>query len=159
LLTDFWRDVITIIGFVFTTAGLVYAILQIRKTKSVAEAAEEAAKRAVVESQRNFQRYAAGNAHRYINEVKSYVDRQDWEKAAIRLSDLADQAVQLVHSDEEWRELADKLRNWAATCSRHASGSKSKFAKNKWTAFSVRLQRKIDNYYGPFPGGEEERVT
>jgi hypothetical protein len=75
---------IAIVGFGLTAAGLVYAILQIRKTKTAAEAAEEAAKRALTESRRNLQRYAAGNAHRFVNEAKTHVDRQEWEKAAIR---------------------------------------------------------------------------
>jgi len=150
ILTDLWRDVVSILGFIVTTAGLVYAILQIRKTKSAAEAAEAAARSALAESQRNFQRYAAGNAHRFINEAKLHVDRQEWEKAATRLNDLADQAAQLGDVDEDWRQLADELRTWASICTRHAAGSKAKFVRNKWTTFSVRLQAKIDRYHGPF---------
>jgi hypothetical protein len=156
LLTDFWRDVISLVGFGLTAAGLVYAILQIRKTKSAAEAAEEAAKKAVIESQRNFQRYAAGNAHRYVHEAKGHVERQEWEKAATRLNDLADQVGQLAHMDDEWRQMADALRMWAEDCTRHARGAKSRFAKNKWAAFYLSLQAKIDLYYGPFAPTREE---
>jgi hypothetical protein len=151
LLNDFWRDVVSLVGFAFTTAGLVYAILQIRKTKSAAEAAEAAAKRAILESRRNFQRYAAGNAHRFINEAKRHVDRLEWEQAATRLGDLADQVAQLVQSDEEWRPLIDELRTWAATCNRFAAGGRGKFRSTSWVRFFVRLQAKIDNFYDPFP--------
>jgi hypothetical protein len=150
LLTDFWRDVVSLVGFLMTAAGLVYAILQIRKTKSAAEAAGEAARRALLESRLSFQRYAAGNAHRFANEAKMHVDRQEWDKAATRLNDLADQVAQLAHLNEEWRQLTDNLRNWAATCTRHAAGVKTRFAKNKWVEFAVVLQGKLDHYYGPF---------
>jgi hypothetical protein len=155
LLTDFWRDLLSLVGFGLTAAGLVYAILQIRKTKSAAEAAEEAAKRVLTESERNFQRYAAANAHRFVNEAKMHVNSQEWEKAATRLNDLADQAAQLAYTDEDWRQLADDLRTWAATCMKHARG-KAKFPMNNWVAFSVRLQRKIDHYHGPFAATSEE---
>jgi hypothetical protein len=92
VLTEFWRDLLslvslglTVVGFILTALGLWYAILQIRKTKSAVEAAEEAANRALAESERNFQRYAAANAHRFINEAKMHVDGKAWEKAAMRL--------------------------------------------------------------------------
>jgi uncharacterized membrane protein len=56
--SDGWRDtvavgslVVTVAGLVATIVGLYYAIVQIRKTKTAAQAAEEAANRAVRDSQ------------------------------------------------------------------------------------------------------------
>jgi hypothetical protein len=155
LLNDFWRYLITLVGFVLTAAGLVYAILQIRKTKTAAEAAEVAAKKALTESRQNFQRYVAATAHRFVGDAKRHVSSQDYEKAATRLEDLADQAVAFM--DEDWRQLADDLRSWAARCMKHARGvTKAKFPMNNWDDFPLRLQRMIDHYHGPFAATSEE---
>jgi hypothetical protein len=89
LLTDFWRDLISIISTVGTLAGLVYAIVQIAKTKSAAQAARTAAKLAQAESHAAFHAYAAAMAHRFVNEIHLHVNGEKWEFAALRLRDLA----------------------------------------------------------------------
>lgn len=163
LLTDFWRDLtaiasaaITIVGFIVTVVSLVYAIRQIRQTKSAAEAAREAATSALAESRRGFQRYAAANAHRFVNEAKIHVENKSWAMAALRLSDLADQAAQLASIEAAWIQLAEELREWEATSRRVAAGELKRFAANKWFEFALRLQAKIDSYYGPFPAAGRE---
>ena len=157
LFTDLWRDVISIAGFSLTALGLIYAIVQIRKTKSAAHAAEEAANQSLAETHASFQRYAAATAHRFINEAQIHIDNQQWEKAAVRFNDVADQAAQLAALDSEWERLAEELRSWAATCGRHAMGELTRFAKNKWVRFIVRLQAKIDSCHGPFRDMPRER--
>ncbi len=156
MLTDVWRDLIALASAVLTVAGLVYAILQIRKTQSAAMAAKAAAEQARAESHRSFLAYAAANAHRFINETKLHVDHERWEMAAVRMNDLADQAARLVATDPEWTAFADELRKWAHTCTRHAAGELKKFAKPKWITFSVRLQARIDGHFGPFPEDRQE---
>src|SRR4051794_5263941 len=101
MFTDFQRDVLSLVGFLLTTAGLVYAIVQIRMTQSAAKAAEEAAKKTLAESRLSFRRYAAGNAHRFISSAKTHVDDADWVKAAMRIDDVADLVAQLGHFDAE----------------------------------------------------------
>jgi hypothetical protein len=152
MFSDFWRDILAILGFVLTALGLLYAIVQIRLTKSAAQAAEEAAKKTLAESQLSFQRYAAATAHRFISEAKIHVENKQWEKAAVRINDVADQVAQLAGFDAEWQQYAEKLRNWAAVCQRHAIGELSRFVSLKWIGFLVQLQAKIDSCHGPFKG-------
>jgi hypothetical protein len=73
-----------------------------------------------------------------------------------RLSDLADQVAQLASADEEWRQLVDELRDFAAVCMRVHGGLRKPFTKAKWDSFSVRLQRKKDHYHRPFTTPSEE---
>jgi hypothetical protein len=148
LLSEFWRDIISLVGFILTVVGLVYAILQIRKTKSAAVAAAVAAKKALIESEQAFQRFAAAIAHRYVNEAKNHVSAKAWMLACLRLGDLADQVGQLAARDNEWRELTDQIREWERITSRHAQNDLTKFAARKWTDFLVQLQRKIDRSFG-----------
>jgi hypothetical protein len=69
MFTDTWRDIFSIAGLLITTAGLAYTIYQVRLVKSVAKAAQEAAEKAFAETRRDFHRYVAANAHRFVNEA------------------------------------------------------------------------------------------
>jgi hypothetical protein len=156
LLSEAWRDILTIVslvitaaGFLGTVVGLVYAIRQIKQTKTAALAAKEASDRALADSRKGFHHYTAANAHRFVNEAKIHVGNESWAMAAMRLGDLADQLAQL---GAEWKELVAKLREWDAACTRRANGSRKSFALDKWSDFAVHLQERIDGYYGPFVG-------
>lgn len=163
LMSEGWRDILSIVSFTVgivslgvTVVGLLYAIAQIRKTKSAVDAAKEAADEAVAESKRSYHRYAAGNAQRLIKEAKIHVDNKAWALAAFRLNDLADQVAQLASEDAAWRQLADTLRKWETACQGQARGVKKGFAVLKWSEFIRRLQAKIDEWSGPFPTSTQE---
>jgi hypothetical protein len=163
LLSDGWRDVISIaslilsvLGLAATVVGLWYAIDQIRKTKSAADAAKEAADEALTESRESYNRYTAANAHRLLKEVKIHVQGEVWILAAVRLADLADQVAQLANEDPEWKPFADELREWEAACQRRARGVKKRFAVDKWGEFTRRLQAQMDSWSGPFPPATQE---
>jgi hypothetical protein len=120
-LAEFWNNVIavggfilTAVGFVVTVLSLIYAIRQIKETKSAATAARDAATAALAESRRYFQRYVAANCHRYVHEVIIHVENKEWHLAALRLDDLADQVAQLSSEDHAWQRFVDELRTWRA---------------------------------------------
>jgi hypothetical protein len=125
-------------------------------TKSAAQAAEEAAKKTLAESQLNYRRYAAATAHRFFSEAKIHLDNEAWETAAGRINDVADQVAQLVSFDAEWQQFAEQLRKWARVCRRHATSERPRFDTPKWTTFTILLQRKIDSWHGPFQGLDRE---
>ena len=81
-----------------TVLGFYYAIVQIRKTKSAAIAAEEAATNAVEENRKSFHKYVALCAHGYVTEIKLHIENRDWAKAAMRTTHLADQMVHIAAS-------------------------------------------------------------
>jgi len=141
---------LTVVGFVLTVASLWYAIVQLRKTASVAEAAKVAAEQTLTESRRGFQRYALAIVLRYVNELRLYVERKDWSQAAIRASDLADQAAQLANLAQDWQRFAPELRGWAADFARFASGTVPKYSTKKWKDLVQQLQGILDVSHGPF---------
>jgi hypothetical protein len=143
-MSEGWRDAVSITSLVATIVGLWYAIVQIRRTKSAANAAREAADKALAESRRSYHRYTLANAQRFIKEAKIHVENKTWALAAFRLNDLADQAAQLVGEDPEWRLFANELREWEATCQGQARGLKKTFTVLKWSEFTRRLQSLSD---------------
>lgn len=156
VLTDFWRDwlsiisiAISVVGFVLTVVSLLYAIGQIRMTKTAAVAAEEAAKKTLLESEFLFTRFAVANALRFLAEVRIHLDSKSWELAALRLGDLGDQVVQLAKLDSECENLVFGLRKWEAVA-RKLSRVEGKFAETKWQTFCVQLQQKMDQLHTPF---------
>jgi hypothetical protein len=154
LLSEGVRDILALVGFVATIAGLAYAIIQIRKTKSAAEAARQAADVAADESRKAYRRHVGSHSHRFINEAKIHVENQAWNLAAARLSDLADQAAQLSHATPEWKAVGAEIREWESRCLRLASGAKKRFLPEKWTEFLVLVQARVDDVYGPFANAE-----
>ena len=156
VLTDYSRDllsiasiVISIVGFALTVLSLLYAIQQIRMTKTAAEAAEEAAKKTLLESEYLFTRFAAANSLRFLAEVRLFVDSKSWGFAALRLGDLRDQVAQLAKLDKDCESLVVGLRRWETTL-RELSREEGIFSERKWLLFAVRLQNKIDQLHTPF---------
>ncbi|GEM_PF-6895075 len=152
-LTENWRDIVTVTGFAATLGGFVYTIYQVRKTRSAASAAKDAASAVLEESRQSFRRYSASYAHRFINEAKIHVHNEDWDKAAMRINDLADHISQMALIEIDWGAIADDLRKWSATCSRLANNELSRFPKSKWIQFYVVLESRIDKFFGPFSEG------
>jgi hypothetical protein len=148
-LSEFWRDIVSISSAIITVLGFYYAIRQIWMTQSAAAAALKAANQAVSESRRSFERYTIANALRYFAEAKLYINDSSWEKASLRLSDLAEQTAQLAAMDPEWKNLTHELRQWSDTISRIPS-QRIRFARKKWSLFAIKLQGKIDERHGPF---------
>ena len=88
MLTDYWRDLLSLGGFLLTLLGLYYAIAQIKKTKTAVEATEAATERAVAEARENFLRYAAAMSRMLLNEATLHIRHEDYGKASLRLGDL-----------------------------------------------------------------------
>ncbi len=152
LFTEFWSDLLSVASVLIGLIGFCYTILQLWKTKIAADAARDAADKAVTESQKLFQRYALENAFRFLAETKIHVDHSSWDKASMRLSDVAEQVAQLAQIDPDWEQLTSELREWEATLRRMAGTSRSRFATTKWRDFMARLHRKVDETRGPFKG-------
>src|SRR4051812_47270628 len=132
MLSDVWRDIISIVSLVVTVTAWWYAMYQTRQAKSAAEAAKAAADKMLLENRRSFQRYAASNAHRYINEAKYFYKNEKWQWAAMHLRDVADQLAQLGALSPALEELTAKPRRWAEACTRRAAKKLKVLSQRKW---------------------------
>src|SRR5437016_4009539 len=150
MLSDVWRDIISIGGFALTFAGLLYTMRQVWLAKTAAEAARTAATKTLIEARTNFEKYVASNAHRFIHEAKAHIEAAQWALAALRLNDLADQLAQLGLFRPALWEFVSAVRERAGLRSRLASGELPVFNTRKWLAFSVTLQSAIDAVHGPY---------
>ncbi len=155
MLSDVWRGIISIGGFLLTFAGLLYTARQVWLAKDAAEAAKHAANQMLDESRKSFRRYAASNAHRFVNEAKVFIESAEWGFAAMRLSDLADQLGQLGALSLSAGQSAADARKWSGTCGRLASGQLSRFPALRWIDFCVGLQSVLDSLHSPFAAGED----
>jgi hypothetical protein len=147
LLSEAWRDIMAVGSLVVTVVGFVLAIWQIRKTKSAALAARDAARHAYGENRDDFQRYVLACGMRFWTEAKIHVEAERWDLATIRLRDLADQVSQLADSDPAWRDILAELRRLDTTI---GANPMPKFSGKKWSMLMERLQTKIDAHYGPY---------
>lgn len=161
-LTDRARDIIslvsiaiTIVGFILTVASLWYAIQQIRKTKTAAEAASEAANRAVRDSETLILRFAIANAVRFLAEVRLHLEAKAWSFASLRAADLADQIAQLARNDGACRDLVQTLRVWESTFRKLHRGD-GEFNEPKWLRYMIKIQTKLDQLHTPFQHDEPE---
>ena len=148
-LNDFWRDIVSVVSAVVTVVGFLVAYWQLRKTRSAALAAKDAAIRAVEESRGRFRKFILSNLFRFLTEARLHVNEKKWEMAAIRLGDVADQVSQLADVDHEWRPLLSEIRHWEETL-RGRTSRGVRFAPRKWADLLTRLQSKIDRDHGPF---------
>jgi hypothetical protein len=147
LLSEAWRDIIAVGSLIVTVIGFWLAIWQIRKTKSAALAAQEAANRSFEESRNHFQRYVISCSTRFLAESTLYASNKSWDKAGLRLGDLADQVSQLTDTDQSWSAFLKELREWETAFN---SMPGRKIAIRKWTSFLERFQSKVDSHHGPY---------
>jgi hypothetical protein len=142
---DVWRDLIGIAGLVLTVAGFWFAIWQIRKTQTAAQAAEEMAK----ESKRVFVGFSASLARRYYQDVGDSIAQANWAVAALRLGDLIDLVVQLI-AEHQLKEIVSQLKEWQHTCQRLAGAKLKRFPQAKWKAFEADLANEIFRSLRPY---------
>jgi len=147
LLSEAWRDIIALGSLVVTVIGFILAYWQIRKTKTAAYAAREAANRSYEETRSQYHRYVLSNASRLLTETRAYAASEHWDKTVLRLRDLAEQISQLAATDDDWPSLMEELRKWEA---RLSASDSPKVSKKTWADLMTRLQAKIDSRQGPF---------
>lgn len=147
LLRDAWRDIIAVGSLVITVVGFGLSLYQLRKTKSAALAARDAANRAIEESRGSFRRHVLACAVRFLAETRLHANAGNWEKTASRLGDLADQLSQLSDADQNWHGLLIELREWEVKI---VSRPMTEPMKRKWSMLMQRLQQKVDSQHGPF---------
>jgi hypothetical protein len=147
LLSESWRDIISLGSLVVTVVGFVLAFWQIRKTKSAADAARDAAIRAYDENRGLYRRFVLSCATRFLVEARFYADSEHWDRASLRLRDVGDQVSQLLDADPDWQDLLAELRRLDAAL---GANPKPKFTGKRWVTLIERLQAKIDSHHGPF---------
>ena len=136
--------------------GLVFAILQLWRTKRATIAATDAAAKTVKQNMEHFNRYAAANARSMLKELSIRIDNRDWKLAAVRADDLADLAMQISHvvtdSAEDWHAAATNLRGWKSRFSEVDRNVKSfeGTLESKWRKYVDKFARQVDEYHRPF---------
>lgn len=157
-LSNGWRDCLAVFGVIGTLAsiaGVIYAIVQIKKTKAVADAIKTVTTNMRSATKEDYHRYVVSNAVRCIGEAKAFVEGELWLQASLRLIDIAHQLTQLanvVHDDatgSTWSALTEELHRWSANCQTVAL-KKQRFQTRKWTDFILNLEKTLHRYYGPF---------
>src|SRR6185437_12777948 len=150
-LTDFWRDVLNLAGFL----GVIIAIVQITRTKGVADASREASSKALEQARLAFWQYSLATVQRLLSEAKSFVDASNWQGAALRTGDLAELAAQMAQSDDsaekaKWGSLATEFRGWESTWRQTRVGVAAPNVLNKWHKFSMAASVQCDSHHRPF---------
>lgn len=158
-LSQWFVDFTVIFGVVGTAAtllGLWLTWQQVQETKKAAEAARDAALATAAADRNEFARFAITGCHRLIGEAKLYVDLRQYDLAALRSADLADQMASVGRSAPNllpgWESRVETLRNWEGTL-KSAALNQTPLRDNsvkKWREFVRQLYATIDPVHGPF---------
>ena len=81
----FW---LSVAGVAVSTIGLAATYYQVRKARKSADAARDAAKATLRDSQKSFRRYLAAVVQRQLAEVETFVADERWELASIRCEEI-----------------------------------------------------------------------
>jgi hypothetical protein len=101
-LDDFWRDSLSISGFLVTTVGVLFALVgiivaigQIRRIATNAQAAAEASKRTQATVTKMIDLTSLGSGLRLISEIEELVKGDRFDAAALKMKDLRGLMVEL----------------------------------------------------------------
>ncbi|MDP2216199.1 MAG: hypothetical protein Q8J68_02790 [Methanolobus sp.] len=86
-----------LIGSIVSIAGLPFALLQISRTRSAAEAAKKAATQAQQSFQKNIIVADLSSCARFIGEIQSQIRSERWEAALYRINELKTVLIQVRH--------------------------------------------------------------
>lgn len=148
-LTDLYRDWLAIVSLVLTLLGLVYTALQARRAASAAAAAKNAAEQTRNESWRRFRVFTGRRAREWAHRGQTYIDRSEWELAALSLRALADEASYLATEDASWNQMATDLRETGEACASLAAQRGKKAYHAKWNTLLNTLLEKLHSYEQP----------
>jgi len=153
-----WSDALTVWGFVFSVVGTAvgvlgfwYTILQVRKVKAAAEAAEAASQKVLAESKMAFTRFVGTNASRLLSELRRAVNEKDWALAEIRAHDLAEVLGTLPGERGRISGLVARLRGHGEKFAERSGDSIPKFQPRKWADLLTELHAQLDELRAPFP--------
>jgi hypothetical protein len=147
--SDAWRDFVGWLSLFFTTLGLGYTVYQVTLIEAATRAARGAADRAREDIRQQLSRFTAASIHRLINEASTFLEREEWGKAVLRLHDLADQAAQIGGDSEEWTALVRGLRDAAGVCAALERGRRTQTTHDKWNRLLTELPTRLDAHFRP----------
>lgn len=158
-LSPLWSDLIAVggaAGLLLAVISFVAAVVQLNKTKKSIDAANAASREVLENSKNKFLEYIISNSRTVLRELAAAVVARQWGIAALRASDLADQAVQISHTMAVDNDLVIKavsrLRHWAATFHQiDANGVQwDPHLDKKWQKELLLSNALIDSNFGPF---------
>lgn len=161
--TEFWRDVLALIGavgVVLTAVGLLIAFFQLRKTVSAGEAATRAAVDALNRSCRQYNHYVIAQSSQHLNEASVHVENHSWRSAAIRLGDVADLLLQVTDGDGDWSKFAERLHGMRCTFDKMGDCGEENLSasmRGKWQKLYRELSTKIVKSLTPFQDTRMEK--
>ena len=92
---DYWRDLLTVLGLLFTVGGFTFSIIQIMKARQMAEDAKKAAIDAQDKIKRNVMLSDISSCEKTISEVKTLIKDKKYESGLLRTNDLIAQLIQI----------------------------------------------------------------
>ncbi|MDX1968964.1 MAG: hypothetical protein SFV23_17445 [Planctomycetaceae bacterium] len=158
-MVDF-ATVFGVVGTIATLIGLALTWVQVRGAKKAAEAARDAALATAERARHEYVRFVISTCHRFVSEIKIYVQAEKYEAAAFRSADIAGQLILLRVANPElgdnFLDKIERLREWEQTFQQAAGAGQglSKNSRAKWGPFHHSLASAIDNLHGPFAATE-----
>ena len=152
-----WDDIYAAGGFITGLLGLfvgvlgfAYTIVQIKKTKSAAMAAQEAANQMLQESRRRFQKFVATTISRLLADAKRFVSDENWTIASYVTDQVADFLALSSDADADIPDMVQALRKYGQQMAARIKDSEAPFHSRKWSEIVQRVQVKIDQWHAPF---------
>ncbi len=153
LSVDF-KEGIGLFGSVASLLGLLYTVIQLLKTKTISEETKEAANDAVDRLRTSEYRFAVTKAKSSLREIQTYLDRNEWKFAALRLRDLGEACSTLAFQgpevDTTWKKFTENANYWATTFVKGNSKTPPEFDSHIWSEFYLSIQMRVDTELSPF---------
>jgi hypothetical protein len=143
-----WNDFFTVAGFFVGVIGFAVTIWQLRRTRSAAQAAKQAALQTLNETRVAYDRFIAGIAYKYFAELRMYADSKQWHLALLRCDDLADLLSQQKVQDLAVAATMRQLREFSRVFVDMRDLTRMKFSRKKWDIAVTSIHTLVDGIRG-----------
>jgi hypothetical protein len=157
--TKEWNDFWTVSGYWITLTGLLVAIVELYRARTVAGQIRDALSQEVRRQRGYRYRFCLERAKSVLSDARMHVHSRRWTVAVVRLNDLISYLsyVQSISPavDDRWTRFANSVQRWVVEFNEGQNGRMLQYNGLVWQELVGDILRHLDNELAPFQFGEE----
>ncbi len=159
-LTDSWSSFFTVTGYWATFTGLIVALVELYRARTVAEEIQEAVQQENARLRGFHYRHCLERAKLMLSSARDSVHAKQWTMAVVRLEDLTSY-LSYVNSispaaDNRWRDHSQSVQRCIGQFSMGQNGRRCAYNDAEWRQLTLSILEQLDDELAPFQYGEGE---
>lgn len=156
---DTWPNFYTIAGYWVTVTGLLVAILELYRARTVAQEIRQAVIKEGNRQRGLHYRHCLEQSKRVLANARQCIMTRQWTAGVFRLEELIDSLLHVASIspsvDNSWQTHTNSLGHWIARFQDAVNGRNYDYDREQWQHLSGSILAQLEDEMAPFNFGEE----